>query len=251
MNKYQRMGLILLSAAFVLPSANAAFVDIKPIQLCDDGGGNCAATGFFETITDKIWAQANIDINFLSMSTINNSSWLDVDIDISPANSVLDSEAIDIIDFADTNINDSNSTLAINMFFVDSLENSAGFYGLGCGALIYSAFCANETGIFISDNIFDVNRLDTIAHEIGHVLGLTHNGFGAGGASNLMTSGGSRTVPTGIGDISPDGLGLSNLTTEQVTEVYNSRFVQVISEPGTLMLFMTALLVSLRRKRGY
>lgn len=248
MNRFQRIGILLLAACFHFPAAQAAFVDIKPIQICDDGGGSCAATGFFEAITDKIWAQAGIDINFLATAIINETDWLDVDIDDNPNNGLLDTEAQNIIDFADANINDSNATLAINMFFVDSLDSSGGFYGLGCGAPVYSAFCTNRTGIFISDNIFGVNRIDTIAHEIGHVLGLTHGGFGAGGGENLMTAGGSRTVPTGIGDISPDGLGLSNLTAAQITEVFNSRFVQEIPEPASFALILIALLFSNPRK---
>ncbi|MCC2615692.1 hypothetical protein LJ739_05510 [Aestuariibacter halophilus] len=239
--------LLLLSFPFL--RAHAAFIDIKPIQVCDDAGTTCAGMNFFENFTDKIWAQAGIDINFLSSAQILETDWLDVDIDSNPANGELDNEAIAMIDYADANINDSNATLAINMFFVDLLDSSAGFFGLGCGAPIYAAFCVNRTGIFISDNIFDINRYDTIAHEIGHVIGLTHGGFGAGGAENLMTSGGSRSVPTSLNDISPDGLGLSNLTDAQIAEVYNSRFVQEMPEPATwlLMMAMTALFIPKRR----
>jgi hypothetical protein len=54
-------------------------------------------------------------------------------------------------------------------------------------------------------------RIDVFAHELGHVFGLGHNDLGAGGALNLMTTGGSRTLPTTIGDLFPDGAQLDQL----------------------------------------
>ena len=53
-------------------------IDIQPIQVCDDGGGNCAnsALELFADIGNKIWAQADIMLNFLSWMTVNDSSIL-------------------------------------------------------------------------------------------------------------------------------------------------------------------------------
>ncbi len=247
MSKYSQALLAVALLAFSLV-ARANFVEINPIQICDDGGGNCATTGFFEAETDKIWAQAGIDISFLGTTQINNSAWLDVDIDSNPADNALDNEAISMMQFADANINDSDTTLAINMFFVDTLDASPGFYGLGCGAPVFAGFCANEIGIFIAGGVFSFNggvgRLDTIAHEIGHVLGLTHNGFGAGGGENFMTTGSSRTVPGSIDDINPDGAMLSQMTDAQIDEALSSRFVQQVPEPSSLVLLLSGLLLT-------
>lgn len=238
-----------LSVAFLLlvslSRVDAAFIEVKPIQICDDAGANCADNGFFEAETDKIWAQAGIDVRFLSTTQISKTAWLQVDY-----GNPLPQEPKDMMVYARDNINDSDSTLAINMFFVDTMP---GLYGLGCGAPIYSTFCDGLVGVFITGDIYTFNsgvgRLDTIAHELGHVLGLTHEDWGAGAANNLMTTGGSRTVPGSIGDIFPDGASLSRLSDEQITEVYKSKFVQV-PEPGTLAL-MALVLVSATVARRY
>ena len=244
----------LIGFSFLLifsTGVSAAFIDIKPIQICLDDGTGCATTNFFEAETDKIWSQAGIDVNFQSIATINNSDWTSV------ANTSSSTEFVDIMSYTRTNINDSDTTLAINMFFVDTMETDPGYtlFGLGCGAPLFSGFCVNEVGVFVSQAVFDFNggigRLDTIAHEIGHVLGLTHDGFGAGGAENLMTSGGSRSVPGSISDISPDGAGLSVLTDLQITEVYNSKFVQEVPEPSILFLLAIGLIGFGISKRGY
>ena len=51
---------------------------VQPIQVCDDNGFNCADMQFYEDITDKIWAQAGIDITFLTPNRLNNSTYLSI-----------------------------------------------------------------------------------------------------------------------------------------------------------------------------
>ena len=232
-----------ISIMFVTPNAVATFIDIKPIQICNDAGAGCATTNFFEAETDKIWAQAGIDVNFLATTQVNNTSWLDVHYDGS-----LTSEMIDIMEYGRDNINDSNSTLAINMFFVDTMP---GLFCLGCGGDLFVGFCQGLVGIFITQAVFDFNggigRLDTIAHEIGHVLELPH----ISGSDNLMATGGTRTVPTNIGDIAPDGALLSKMSSAQISAAQNSRFVQDTQEiptPASIYLLMIGLMTLLVRK---
>jgi hypothetical protein len=261
MTKTKSTYLTLLALLLSPTAANALLIDIQPFQMCNDAGGACAQTGFFEPVTDKIWAQAGIDINFLAMSQINETDWLDVNVGNA---AVVAQETIDVM-AAGRAINDSDVTLAINLFFVDLLDGSATFFGLGCGANIFSVGCAGEVGIFIAGGVFDTNRIDTIAHEIGHVLELFHTvndvNFGAdpgtlqGGFEdpfNLMTRGCCRTRPGSLADIAPDGLGLSQLVATQIATAQGSRFVQDavgVPEPSTLLLFGTGLLVFGFRKR--
>ena len=201
-------------------------VKVQPIQVCNDAGADCAKIGFFEAETDKIWAQAGIDIKFLNSLQLNGTDFLSVDIG--------QDEHVDLYQAGNDIAGNPVQTMFINMYFVDDIIDTDGdmseildevgdIFGLGCGAPIFAGVCGGETGVIIADEVFSYNagigRLDTIAHEIGHVLGLTHNGFGAGGAENFMTSGGSRSVPSSINDIAPDGLNLDQMTQAQIDEV--------------------------------
>jgi hypothetical protein len=240
--------ILALSAgqAAAVPITNQ--IMINPIQVCEDGGGNCAQVGFFEAETDKIWAQAGIDIQFMATTQLNETDYLNITL-AGHAPLFVAGNAL---------VGDPETTKILNMYFVDTI--GAGTSGFGCGAPIFAASCPAGQGIAIAGNIFSFNggigRLDTIAHEIGHVVGLTHGGFGAGGAENFMTSGGSRSVPGAIGDIAPDGLNIDQMTAAQVTEVLrdpNSRFVKDINpvpEPGAVPLFAAGfVLVALQLRR--
>jgi hypothetical protein len=69
------------------------------------------------------------------------------------------------------------------MWFVDRIFDGL-FESLGWAWI-------DQNGVVISDNIIDLNRRDTVAHEMGHNLGLTHSNFGAG--SGIMRM--SETAP--------------------------------------------------------
>ncbi|MEM9978351.1 MAG: hypothetical protein AAF808_12060 [Cyanobacteria bacterium P01_D01_bin.2] len=192
-------------------------LEVQPIQVCDDGGIVCAQVELFETIADKIWNQANIEITFLPFNQLNDGTYLTIDND----------------EFADISFSggagsfgrhpDSSRTQGpINLWFVDVIETSAGLIQFGNAWI-------GLNGALISDDIFEFNngvgRLDVIAHELGHNLGLRHSTLGAGTADNLMSSGSVRTIPETIDDIFPDGEGLSRLTSEQIERARLSSFV--------------------------
>jgi hypothetical protein len=138
------------------------------------------------------------------------------------------------------------------MYFVDDMP---GAFGLGCGAPVYAAYCGGDVGIIIQGGVFTFNagigRLDTIAHEIGHVLGLTHGDWGADQTNNVMNAS-ERLIPSSLADIAPDGANIDQLSADQIAEVFNSPFIREVPEPASVALFGLGLLglSVLRRRRA-
>jgi PEP-CTERM motif len=221
------LGVVAAAATTVFMSAplHAAptrQVTIQAWQVCDDAGNNCATTSYFDAFTQKIWAQADIVVNFLAIQQVNSS------------------DRLNETDFSDLgNVGDAS---VIDLWFLNDLSDCGGNYGFNS---LYG--CGTTGGWFaMTQAVFDysaIGRVDTLSHELGHVLGLGHDDFGAGGSDNLMTSGGSRTVAQALGDVNPDGLGLEKLTAEQIAEARSSSYTsQAVPEPGSLALAALALL---------
>ncbi|MEA5453065.1 zinc-dependent metalloprotease family protein [Leptolyngbya sp. CCNP1308] len=221
-------------------SGPTRFVSIQPIQVCDDFGIFCADLATFEEATRKIWAQANLDVSFLAPNRLNASRFLTID----------NQNEFSELAFAGGAGAFGRSPLStrtsgpINMWFVESIFPFEGFETIGLAWI-------DQNGVLIDDSILDFNnglgRLDTVAHEIGHNLGLTHSGFGAGGANNLMTDGGFRNSPSSLDDITPDGARLDQLTNRQIDEVRDSGFTRTTPNltgdraPGDLPTTLPAL----------
>ena len=227
--------LFFSSSSFAVPLT----VMVQPIQVCDNGGMNCANPTFnlFSAETQKIWDQGDIIIDFLAFQTVNSTEQLNED------------------DFDDLLAN--GDPMIVNLWFVHDLFDCGG--PVAPGFILFG--CGSSSGrVAITDFVFSFNggigRLDTIAHELGHVLGLGHNNFGAGGNDNFMSSGGlPRLIPSSIDDINPDGLMLDKMTALQATEARSSRFAKEVDdvpvpEPSTLMLLGLGLAgVVVRRRR--
>jgi hypothetical protein len=140
-----------------------------------------------ETELDNIFSVAGIDIRFNSVTTIYDTSLLNID------NSAKLSELWSSAPFP---------APGINLFFVDTIDYCSGYNVniVGCGSFtgnivaVESNFAAGGYGA------------ELIAHEIGHNLGLGHTSF-----PNLM---------------SPSLNGNTDLTLDQIATILGSMILQ-------------------------
>ena len=186
------------------------FLIIQPITVCNTNGTNCAAPVYYKDETEKIFLQANVLPVFLPTTTINNTNLQSVT-GIAAINQVGNGQ--------------SSNANTINAWFTGSLAAPP-------GSVLYGEAWLGGNGLVVNSGAVSafnggVGRRDTFAHELGHNLGLSHTNFGAGGADNLLTAGSARTVPSGVGQITPDGADLSMLTAAQITQIRSSPFTQM------------------------
>ena len=205
---------------------------VNAVSVCDDTGSNCASKGpagnlFFEAETDKIWAQAGIDVNFVEGANRNSTN-------LSNLNESVPGKGL--FNLAPPSFS------TVTMFLVHTIAGAfgEGWVGAGGVAIAMDTVMAFNPGI---------GRLDTIAHELGHNLGLVPFSLGGVGfheitnPNYLMATGGSfRNIPSSLGQICPDGPCYDLLPQAHIDLARNSGLLSSpapVPEPTTLLLFGT------------
>lgn len=176
-------------------------VTIQPIDVCATDGSACAPTSglaAYESFADAAFAQAGIGFAFAPVVKYNNSAYLDPRAD-STGSSVFDT-AHQLV--RTPGHDQSTNPKTLNVYFVNNIIATTNNVPNGAGVYGYGLIGGNGTIVATGPDAHGyVAALDTVAHELGHNLGLFHvdapplNTTSYNQPSNLMRSLG-RTVPT-------------------------------------------------------
>jgi hypothetical protein len=231
-----------------LPITKTLTLDV--FVVCNDDGTNCASTGpagdaYFAAEVNKIWAQAGISVGFNFVQNINSTNFTGID------DSVTGKGFSDLGAAYGTH---GASTTTVDLFLTHTVRSVSGIVNPP-SVLVYGEGYFGYGGIVIGmDTVMAYNgglgRIDTIAHELGHNLGLVPQGALGGDAgghspghpSYLMADGASRNVPATLANIAPSGLGLDFLPTDQINLARQSALLHDLPEPASFALFALGLL---------
>ena len=209
---------------------------VNVITVCDNAGLNCASHGpagnpFYEAEADKIWAQAGIDIKFVDSGTLNSTALLTGGTGVGSFTGAL-------------------GPTGTTMWLTSDLA---------CGppaCTLYGEAYIDMGGLVINMGAVTafnspIGRIDTIAHELGHNLGLLHDDSNA---NFLIAAGSVRNIPSSLGQICPDAPCYDLLSAAQIANAFDSALLIPFApapEPSGLALVAVALLsaAGLARRR--
>ena len=236
-------------------------IDIAVYQLCNGTGTECASTGpagndYYAAETNKIWAQAGISVTFSFKQQLMSDTFYNVD-DNTPGHTF-----DNLYDSVFGTGTAGTNTTSVAMFLINDYGGAYGVGYCGYGGLIMSMKAISE---FTCDGALGcTGRVDTLAHELGHNLGLIPETFADYGITgdeghstninSLMASGTERNVPVTMSDIAPSGLGYDYLPQTHIDFARNSTLLTSISpvpEPTSALMFSVGLVVvgAMRRRR--
>jgi hypothetical protein len=148
----------------------ALYVTINPVRILPASGSpnftiSEALFSSFKTATTDIWGQAgvNVVVSWNTLQTVTSASLYNAQVADGSANSAsrLWNQAL-----PSTTFKRDDTPFVIDLWIVGTLVNS------GLNVIGYSN--QGGDGIAVSESVFQSNFLGTIAHELGHNLGLNH-----------------------------------------------------------------------------
>ena len=213
MSKKILAGILFFLGSYTVQAA--AYLNVQPIQVCDNNRNNCAdpAQNLYLDITEAIWAQAGIAINFLPWVSINDSEFQDFS---SPTSNLYH------LWLGNPNVTGANTTAdVVNMWFVNELQPS-----------VLGTTQVGGPYSIIGDLTFAGDYSDVIAHELGHTLGLVHN------TDPLALMNPSPRSPGSVDDIYSNGTGTDELFTDEIARALQSHLLT--SEPISVGLTTSA-----------
>lgn len=219
---------------------------VQPIIVSNDDGSNTATfmgtstqEGLIKGFIDDIYAQAGIDVDWLSAN-----AWNDTFANVGTANPRPGADLGAMVSDGTADGVTHLDPLVLNVFFV---QNPAGFStGLSANQAAGLAYVgANGVSQYVGANLPSFTGgqetvASVIAHEIAHNLGLSHTPSAL--QENLMN--GSGTTP--VNGVDFDG---QRLTQAQIDTILASQFTVLIPEPSSFALLGIGGGMLIRRRR--
>ncbi|GEM_PF-2304196 len=221
------------ACVLTLHAAGSFWIDkqvvVQPIQMGSSDGSAWANIdlSIYEAESDKIWAQAGIDIKFLSAVQYQNSTYLDISSSPWSANSLLSLAG------GSGHAQHPDPTV-INLYFVRTIDLSTSVYGYSLQTTAAYGMVFPQNGVSIANSAFGYasgnGMRDIFAYELARNLGLDNDTLGApSDPMNLMKT--SGPYPTSLDDIFPTGAGYGHLTPEQIAMARSTTFASDLA-PG-------------------
>ena len=210
---------------------------IQPINVCADAGlTDCAVDpnnpAFYQDLQTGLaaaWAQAGIapvllppENQFIPSANVGLATEVGLTTGV---DTTLPIDGFRLLTRTPGNGESPNKN-TINLYFVDILNTP------GSNNINRAVSYVNGNGIVAS---IANEVLDTTFHELGHNLGLDHATFDNSSmpASDLLTTGGIRTIPATVGDITPNGANLDQLNPTQIDRTQQPLFTVNLGEVTT------------------
>jgi hypothetical protein len=236
--------LIALAGAFhaVAEASPLLYLNVQMVQVCNDSGAQYAdpSQQNFAALTSQIWAQADIDVNFLP--------WQQLDSTASYSGGELSTEFDEFSTSPLTPLADIVYTYVLpddtfRGFFPDC-GGCAGLEYLGTPNAQHSLGVLSDIVIGTTD---DNSATDYLAHQLGFALGLQSTGFSD--AFNLMRSSLSGGANSGSVAAGLDSLTAAQIATARGNAILTSQPIVASPEPAGFFLIAVPVAFLFYRQR--